>query len=266
MGFLTVLFCPAPICHCLDKYVSTKGLELVTYRSLQQLDTVYILKRIVCKTNGNKWKITIVSKQVSQLDWTICSTNVLLTFPVSYGKYISECSLNLVNGLNFDSMRSLSWALKNVSASYAGFLGSWTCVCSEVFLCFAAGLQKTKRAMNTSVEKMQSHMGWSEHVDSRKPWKLKPDKWFERNKQEDYLLIHKARLLLAGPGLLPVPRLKNITANYACQPQPLHDTYISSMALYWSLYVSNFIRSVTSSACCEHLRQNLATKSFFKNC
>lgn len=79
-------------------------------------------------------------------------------------------------------MRSLSWALTYISASYAGFLCSWTCVCSEVFLCFAAGLQKTKRAMNISVEKMQSHMGCSEHVDSRKPWKWKPDKWFEGNK------------------------------------------------------------------------------------
>lgn len=81
-----------------------------------------------------------------------------------------------------------------------------------------------------------------------------------------WILIHNARLLLAGPGLLPVPWLKNITAYYACQPQPLHDTYISGMALYWSLYVSSFIRSATSSACCERLRQNSATKSFFKNC
>lgn len=117
---------------------------------------------------------------------------------------------------------SLSRSLRDVSASHAGSLCSWTCVCSEVFLCFAAGLRKMKRAMNTSVEKMQSHMGWSEHVDSRKPWKWKPDKWFER--KEGFFLIHNVRLLLAGPGLLPVLRLKNITADYACQSQPLHDT------------------------------------------
>lgn len=72
----------------------------------------------------------------------ICSINMRSVIIIKY-TVISNCNISSPERKNNRSQRC---------DSYVELLCFWTCVCSEVFLCFSAGLQKLE--MNTAVERV----------------------------------------------------------------------------------------------------------------